>query len=116
MTLPNQAIEEIKAVLARHDLAGMIVVQDAGESAFLLKIDPSWSCAKWEQTPEGVGIRIKAKRSDYPSKEEQDKAVGATAGMILSFINQCDRNSEELGRLVEMLSRYIDIKHWETPS
>lgn len=113
LTPPNAAIEEIKAVLAKYDLAGMIVVQSPNESAFLHKIDPSWSCAKFEERPNGTMVRIKAKRAEYPTKEAHQNTVTATTGMIFSFMNQSARTHEQMTSVAEMLGRHFDVSHFE---
>lgn len=55
------AMEEIKAILAKHDIGAMIVLHTPGHSEFLNKLNPSYSCII--QT--GDQIRFKSKLADY---------------------------------------------------
>jgi hypothetical protein len=45
MTPANQAIEEIKEIVKKYDLAAMVAVSSPDEIAYLKAISPSWSCA-----------------------------------------------------------------------
>lgn len=113
MTIANQAIEEIKAIVRKYDLAANVIVQSPDECAFLREISPSWSCAFFEDTPQGMTIRVKAKRSDFPSKEAQRKKVGETTGMVVSFFNRAKEDVVNYGNLAAMLSRHFEILHTE---
>jgi hypothetical protein len=55
------AMEEIKAILAKHDIGAMVVLHTPGHSEFLNKLNPSYSCII--QT--GDHIRFKSKLADY---------------------------------------------------
>jgi hypothetical protein len=55
------AMEEIKAILAKHDIGAMVVLHTPGYSEFLNKLNPSYSCII--QT--GDEIRFKSKLADY---------------------------------------------------
>lgn len=55
------AMEEIKAILAKHDIGAMVVLHTPGHSEFLNKLNPSYSCII--QT--GDHIRFRSKLADY---------------------------------------------------
>ena len=42
----NTAVEEISAILKKHDVAAVFVLHTPGFSEYIFKIDPSYSCAK----------------------------------------------------------------------
>lgn len=114
LTPANQAVEEIKAILRKHDLAGMVFVQSPDEAAYLREITPTWSCTFFKDTPQGLCLRIRSKLADYPSKEAQKASVEATTGMLMAFLNEAERNVEDLGSVVAMIARHFpDIRHWE---
>lgn len=54
-------MEEIKAILAKHDIGAMVVLHTPGYSEFLNKLNPSYSCII--QT--GDHIRFRSKLADY---------------------------------------------------
>jgi hypothetical protein len=115
MTPANQAIEEIKEIVKKYDLAAMVAVSSPDEIAYLKAISPSWSCAWVEPVPGGgVAIRVKAKLADFPSRDAQKKTVEVTVGMFMGFQNFLEATAFEMSQIVTLLSRhYPDITHWE---
>jgi len=109
MSDPNLslAVGEIKAILGRYDIAGIVAISSKDGTEFLQELSPSWSCSKII----GDELRFKAKREDYPSMEAQKEAVTSTTGMIMGFLNVADRLKEDLERVVEMLGKHFDICH-----
>lgn len=79
------AMEEIKAVLTKYDIAAVAILQSKTHGEWLNEITPSWSCAKMERDEKGrQGIRFKATLQEYGSKEARNEAIRLTAGMRLS--------------------------------
>lgn len=70
------AMEEIKAILAKHDIAGVIVLHTPGFGEFHYKINPSYSIASMK----GNAIHIKTDPND--TKEEKREKVRSTANMF----------------------------------
>jgi hypothetical protein len=55
------AMEEIKAVIKKHDIAGVVVLHTPGYGEHFIKIDPSYSCAKIVTNLKGEsGISVKS--------------------------------------------------------
>lgn len=108
------AMEEIKAVLKKHDCAGLVTLASPSHTEYLYGISPSWSCAWLQPMPDGFAIRIRSKLKDYPSKEAQKKSVEATTGMFLAFANMAERQQRQMAQLIAMLGKQFDeISHWE---
>jgi hypothetical protein len=57
----KKAMEEIKSIVKRHDIAAHVVLHTPGHSEFWFEISPSYSCAKLE----GDNVRFKAKTADF---------------------------------------------------
>lgn len=76
----KKAIQEIKDILSREDIAGVVVLHEPGHSEFLVKVDPTYSCVKIK----GDQIRIKAKlKEDFNGdKKAWTKKVGDSANML----------------------------------
>lgn len=60
------AMEEIKAILAKHDIGAMVILHTPGHSEFLNKLNPSYSCII--QT--GDQIRFRSKLADYDGDKQ----------------------------------------------
>lgn len=104
------AMEEIKAVLKKHDLAGMVAISTANAMEYLYEISPSWSCA----TPEDGGIRFRAKREDFPAVAAHAKIVSDTAGMFFGFHDLANQFSRHTAGMMHLLGRHFDISHVTT--
>lgn len=63
----KKAMEEIKEILAKHDIGAMVVLHTPGHSEFLNKLNPSYSCI----IQNGDHIRFRSKLADY----DGDKAA-----------------------------------------
>jgi len=109
------AMEEIKAVLKKHDCAGMIALTSESHVEYLNEFKASWSCAWIEEFPDGsVGVRVRAKRKDFPSHEAQNKAVSLTVGMFLAFANMAEKQQAQIKDILAMLLPHFgEVKHWE---
>lgn len=96
----KRVMEDIKAILKEEDIAGTVVLHTPGFSEFLLKIDPSYSCAFIERE----AFRIKS--THLKSKKEKKQKLTDTANML-------NHLSEVNGRLAMNLidaSEFIDNK------
>jgi hypothetical protein len=76
------AMEEIKAIIRKHDVAAFVVLHEPGFSEYFTEISPSYSCAKFEAG--GSAIRIKAKvEEDFGGHvEAQQAALHHTSNML----------------------------------
>lgn len=117
-TTPQKAVDEIKEVLEKHDLAAMIIVMDQTDIAFVRRIDPTWSCA-WTEEAEGSDgaftIRIRSKLADYGGdKARQKSEVEATTGMFIAFMQWCGETRENMVQITAMLAKHFpEIMHSE---
>lgn len=71
----KKAAAEIKDILDKHDIAGIVVLHTPGHGEFLTKIDTSYSCAFIDHTPGKEGIRVRTRlQEDYGgnSKKRND--------------------------------------------
>jgi hypothetical protein len=105
------AADEIKAIMRRHDIAGIVMLASPTHLEYLLTIDPSWSCCWMEEHAEGKLLRIKAKRADYPDLETQKKVLAESIGMLMGFIDCCNNTTRNLENVVGRISESIGITH-----
>lgn len=106
----KEAIEEIKAIIKKHDIGGAVLLHGKNHSEFLMEISPSWSCMELEHIKDGAyGIRFKAKIATGP-KHEQERAAW-TAGMIMSLTEETAFLNEQFTKLAAMLGKHMGIEH-----
>ena len=94
----KKAMEEIKAVLKKHDIAGSIVLHSPGFSEYLNHIDTSYSCA----TLESGGIRVR-------SKGRPKQHLADTVNMVTHFSETSGRVAMQFFELKALLEKHIDI-------
>jgi hypothetical protein len=84
------AMEEIKAVLKKHDIAGFVVLHTPGFSEFLNHLVTSYSCAEMEPSGDGVHIQLKASQL---GPEKAERIANDTYNMISHFAEQISRHA-----------------------
>jgi hypothetical protein len=107
------AAAEIEAILQRHDIAGIIMLNSLTHMEFLMCIAPSWSCCWIEDRGEaGKVMRVKALRADYPSKEAHSDTLKNTVGMIMGFVDCCESMTRNLTAVAEAIARKVEFSHF----
>lgn len=101
---------KIIAVLKEHDLMGAVCFAGKQRAGFFHEVSPTWSCARIEETPEGVGIRVKSKREDYESLEQQGEHVTSTVNGLLGMLHVNQHIGQMLTSLVTMIGTKMDIR------
>lgn len=105
----KMAINEMRGILSKHDIAGLIVLHTPGHSEYLLKIDPSYSCAKLE----GDGVRLQAKKKDFPTIEAWTKRVSDTSNMLNLLFEVGGHNVMGLSNVSDTLDNIVGAEHTE---
>ena len=98
---------EIKAVLTKYDIAGVILLESPAHSEYFYELSPTWSCAKIE----GAQLRVKALRADFQSDEAQVKCLRETIGMLAGFADLSAQSLDALTRVLKMLGEHLNIAH-----
>lgn len=102
--LIKPAMDEIKEVLARHDMAALMFVSSRTSIEFRYRLDPSWSCIRHEAND---GIRIRAKSGD-PAQQE---ALRLSVGTIAAFSDCLRQAGGHMDHVLEKLSSYVEMTH-----
>jgi hypothetical protein len=105
----QSAMEEIKVILKKHDIAANVVLASPSHMEYLREICPSWACLKVEDS----GIRIKALRKDYPDLGAWRKHVEVTVGMIAGFADALQNESEQMTTILVVIGKTgLSIDHF----
>jgi hypothetical protein len=108
----ESARTEIIEVLKKHDLMGAVMICGKERSGFFHEVSPSWSCATVQDKPDGsVEVRIKAKREDFKSLDEQRDVVSKTIGGFMGLLHVHKFVGQNLSSLLNMISNKFEIKH-----
>ncbi len=101
----KSAMAEINFILTKYDLGGHVSLVSETDSEYLLKIDPSWSCAKLSER----GVKIVAREKDFGSAQKRDEVFAATVHLLLQIGDlglQAKFFSSEIRDHLEKLARY----------
>lgn len=105
------AMEEIKAVLRRHDLLGFINIASKTHSEFLLHMEAPWSVVRIE--PPGKdgksGIRIRAKGTQVGSVEHEN--LESSLSFICDTADLCNRFAQILYALKAQVAAQTELIH-----
>jgi len=107
----KKAMEQIKAILDEHDIAGAIVLHTPGYGEHLLKIDPSYSCAFIDNSPGVNGIRVRARlQEDFGGDAaKRNKAQEDTVNMFDIFCNTIGPQALACIETMKMLEKHFEI-------
>lgn len=79
----RDAAEEFKAICKKYDCIGVVLFVSPTNSEFVNNIHASWSAMSIE--PDNHSVRIRCKREDFASHEDQKKVVDATSHALTSI-------------------------------
>lgn len=100
---------EIEAVLAKHDLAGVVVLHTPGLAEFFYNIQPSYSVCWVDETVPMV--RIKSVRDHAGSAAEQLHDQAATANMTVSLAGELGHTALMFLDIDRVVSRMLRAEH-----
>lgn len=105
----KKAMEEIKAVLDKHDIGGIVVIHTPGNAEFLLKVNPSYSCAQFN----GDELRVRARlEKDFGGdKKAWEQKVRDTSNM-LNLISEVGMQTVlSVAEISRMLDKTVNASH-----
>jgi len=111
MREPNMEAARVKiiGILQEHKLMGCVMMSDEKRSGFFHEVSPPWSCAVIEDGPKGVELRVRSKREDYESLEQQIEHVTATVQGLMGMLHVHKFIGEMLTQLMMLISAKMEI-------
>lgn len=104
----KRAMEEMKMLMLKYDIGGFCVLHTPGHSEYLLRIDPSYSCAKFE----GDNVRIRAKLKDFNGdKKAWEEKVASTSNMLSLLGEVGARMSMAILDVSKKVDEIVDAEH-----
>jgi len=102
----TEAREEIKAVMKKHDVCGMVMLSSPTHTNYLFQLQTSWNCLVDEQDGDFKGVRFRCLRKDYPTKEAWQESQRVSVGVVMGFLDCAHDIREQLATLVVMLAKH----------
>ena len=106
----KEAMEEIKGILNKHDIAAFIVLHDVGFSEYLCKIDTSYSCCFFDGDN---ALRVRAKSADYAGgAEERNRKIAETSNMLHHLTETGNNVREGISELSKKIDALCQTEHF----
>lgn len=94
----QMAMEEIKAIIQKHDLSASVLLQNQTHGEFFYELSPSWSCITL--TTDGqIGVKCKAKTGGDDEKER----LRVSVGLIMGILDHARKQEKNMSEVVELL-------------
>lgn len=108
------AMEEIKTVLKKHDIGGVVVLGSPTHSEFLREYCPSWTCMTYEEQGNEKRLRFRALKKDYPTKEEWKQRITDSMGLLLGFVHVLEQETKMLDHVIRQIAPHFEsIEHMD---
>ncbi len=105
----KKAMEEIKDIISKYDIAATVVLHTPGYSEYLKAISPSYSCAKFEANDK---VRFRCKAEDFGGdKEKRNKMLADTSNMLNLLAEVSGREIMAIMQLSEYFDKIVDAEH-----
>lgn len=106
----KKAMEQIKQVLKEHDIAAMVVLHTPGHSEYLIRIDPSYSCARFEGD-ERIRVKAKLKEDFGGDKKAWEEKITCTSNMLSLLGEVGARTSMAILEISKVVDEKVNAEH-----
>jgi len=108
----KKVMKQLQEIIDDNDLGAVVVIHDkTGFSEYIMKVDPSYSCATL--MPNGEGVRFSAKAVDFGGdKKKRDQVVAHTTNMIYHLTECTGKIAYGLINVEEQLSKLVNSNHY----
>jgi hypothetical protein len=102
---------EIEAILAKHDLAGCVVLHTPGMSEFFYSITPSYSVCWLDEKAQAVRIKSKLDADHGGDAAEQMRSQAATANMTAALAGEVGHAALMFLEIDEIVTKMLRAEH-----
>ena len=102
----RSAINEIRKITDKYDLAALVILHTPQQGEFFLKINPSYSCAHFVNNEQ----YIKIKNTHFKDKDKKKKVLEDTINMIDTLATCAANKSISLIDVYKNLESQFDIE------
>lgn len=100
---------EIKAIMDKHDIAGLVVLHTPGFGEHMLKMDPSYSSIKAETIIGAsgeiqTGLRLKVNQETHPNRKDAERAISDSVNMVDTLCSLTAGRAQELFSLMDFIA------------
>lgn len=105
----KKAMEEIKEILLKHDIAGTVTIHTPGFAEYMNHITPSYSCARIDEL--NGTFALKAKKEHFLNEAERINKLSATSNMLNLLSDVTAKNVLNLINASEITDKFLNSEH-----
>lgn len=102
------AMAEIFGILQKHDIGAAITLVSTTHAEFRFREDPSWSCAKIEDSNT---VRFRARRADFKTAEQQFETIELTVHLLAQVRDIAANTFGAFDEMFRRLDKILKIEH-----
>ncbi len=106
----KKAIEEIREILLKHDIAGIVTLHAPGHAEYLNHITPSYSCCKID--PLKNQFELRAKKVHFSNDAERHNKLKDTANMLHLLTDVTAKNILPLIDASEQVDEFLGAEYF----
>jgi len=105
----KEAMAEIRGIMRKHDIGGYVILASPSHSEFGFELDPSWSCAHWEDKDAGL-LRFKAKQKEL-GKDNAKKIIEETCHLVFQIRDLCAQGFAWAEKMAMAIETQVKVEH-----
>lgn len=102
---------KIEAVLADHDLAGVVVLHTPGMSEFFYRLTPSYSVCWVDKAAGALRIKSELERDHGGDRQRQQHDHVATANMAAALSDNLQNAAHMFGAIEQLVTKALRAEH-----
>lgn len=107
----KKAMKEIQEILDKHDIAAYVALHTPGHAEYLMHLNPSYSCVRFDQATGEARIRSRVKEDHNGDVKAQENMLKDTANMLGSLSTVVGQNAMSLIQLSEIADEAMGADH-----
>jgi hypothetical protein len=109
----KKAAEEIKAILEKHDIAGIVHLHTPGHAEYITKLNPSYSCVKFQSNGD-VRIQSRLQEDHNGNREERNQFQSDTSNMLSLLSDSTGNMALSIMDMSRKMDEIIGAEHGDT--
>lgn len=102
---------KIEAILAEHDIAGVVTLHTPGVSEFFYNVKPSYSLMHVDEEAQALHVRSDLQKDHGGDRAEQARCAAATANMARALGENLLRAALMFGEIDHQISKAFGATH-----
>jgi hypothetical protein len=105
----KKAVAEIKEILMKYDIAGIVTVHTPGFSEYINHISPTYSCASLDDL--SGRLELRAKKEHFKNAIDRNNSLAGTANMFRMLSESVGGQALNLLQASEAVDRALGATH-----